>query len=501
MLRLEIVGADKKKKVHAMDHLPIFLDLKNKKTLVTGSGTTAARRTQRALDAGAMVHVFGENLCGDFDELMENSRFFHQQREPGESDIVGALVAWGCRDDGNEQVLVHLARKHNVLLNVADVLENCDFITPSIVDRDPLIVAISTGGASPILARTIRARLEVMLPAAYGDLVRFVGSFRDKVMEKLKTGRERLRFWEAITAGSVTEMYLAGDEAGAIRQLEDELRVAASGSKRQRRGEVYLVGGGPGDPDLLTFRALRLMQLADVVVYDRLIGEGIMNLVRRDAQRIYVGKMPKQHIVPQQEISQMLVKLAKEGKRVLRLKGGDPFIFGRGGEEIEALAAENIPFQVVPGITAASGCSTYAGIPLTHRDHAQACVFTTAHGRDGVLDVDWDVLIRPNQTVAIYMGLSNTQHLCKGFIQRGADPDLPVAVIDNGTRPEQRVVIATVSTLCEKLKDENLEGPAMIVVGTVVNLRKKLSWYKTKSGTMHADYGAEEVRDWIPGAD
>jgi uroporphyrin-III C-methyltransferase/precorrin-2 dehydrogenase/sirohydrochlorin ferrochelatase len=481
-----------------MDHLPIFLDLKNKNTVITGGGTVAARRTERALAAGARVAIFAEALSAEFDELKQQSNFTHYQRTIEAKDLDGAMVAWGCREDGDDQEMVDMARQRKVLVNVADVLDSCDFITPSIVDRDPLIVAISTGGASPILARTIRARLEIMLPAAYGDLVRFVGKFRENTMEKLKSGSERLRFWEAISTGPVTDLFLAGDEEGAAKQLASELDAAASGATRPRLGEVYLVGGGPGDPDLLTFRALRLMQLADVVVHDRLIGEGIMNLVRRDAERIYVGKRPKEHVVPQEEISRMLVRLAKQGKRVLRLKGGDPFIFGRGGEEIEALAAENIPFQVVPGITAASGCSTYAGIPLTHRDHAQTCVFTTAHGRDGVLDVDWEVLLRPNQTVAIYMGLSNTTHLCRGFIARGADPDLPVAVIDKGTRPDQKVVIATVSTLCEKLEDEKLEGPAMIIIGTVVNLRKKLAWYKTKSGSLHAFYDAEEVRDWLP---
>ena len=481
-----------------MDHLPIFLDLKTKKIIVTGGGSIAARRTERALDTGAIAHVFATEFYGDFDTLAENKNCVLHHRNFKATDLDDAVVAWGCMEDESDQVLADLAREKQVLVNVADVPENCDFITPSIVDRDPLVVAISTGGASPILARTIRARLEVMLPATYGDLVRFVGKFRDKAMTKLKAGPERLRFWEAVSTGPVTDLFLAGDEEGATKQLAAELEAAASGNARPKLGEVYLVGGGPGDPDLLTFRALRLMQLADVVVHDRLIGDGILNLVRRDAERIYVGKMPQNHAVPQEEISQILVRLAKEGKRVLRLKGGDPFIFGRGGEEIEALAAENIPFQVVPGITAASGCSTYAGIPLTHRDHAQACVFTTAHGRDGVLDVDWEVLLRPNQTVAIYMGLSNTPHLCKGFIERGADPDLPVAVIDKGTRPDQKVVIATVSTLCDELKDANLEGPAMIIVGTVVNLRDKLSWYRTKSNSMHAVYASDDAKEWLP---
>ena len=482
-----------------MDHLPIFLDLKGKKVIVTGGTIVAARRTEMALRAGAMVEVFADGeLGGEFDEFTDNKNFSQNTAPLSTANLADYAIAYGgMEDEVADQELADLARAAGTLVNVADVPENCDFITPSIVDRDPLVIAVSTGGASPILARTIRARIEVMLPATYGELTRFVGRFRDAAMKKLKAGSSRLRFWEAVTTGPVADLFLAGDEAGAERQLNAELEAAASGTERPKLGEVYLVGGGPGDPDLLTFRALRLMQLCDVVVYDRLIGDGIMNLVRRDAERIYVGKMPQQHTVPQQDISQMLVDLAKQGKRVLRLKGGDPFIFGRGGEEIEALAAEQIPFQVVPGITAASGCSTYAGIPLTHRDHAQACVFTTAHGRDGVLDVDWEVLLRPNQTVAIYMGLSNTPHLCKGFMDRGADPNLPVAVIDNGTRPTQRVVTATVSTLCDVLKDANFKGPAMIIIGTVVDLRKKLSWYKTSMGAMHADYATGDMKEWV----
>ena len=485
-----------------MDYLPIFLDLKGKKVIVTGGGTVAARRVERALSAGAHVDVYCEKLTGEFAELAENEHLAHHTREVGLEDMKGCVVAYGATEDEiKDQLLVELANKAGVLVNIADVPESCDFITPSIVDRDPMILAISTGGASPILGRTIRARLEVMLPAAYGELTKFVGSYRDQVMDKLKEGAQRLRFWEQATTGPVADLFLAGDRAGAQAQLESELEAAASGLEKPRLGEVYLVGAGPGDPDLLTFRALRLMQLCDVVVFDRLVGDGIMSLVRRDAERIYVGKLPKQHIVPQEEISAMLVDLAQQGKRVLRLKGGDPFIFGRGGEEIEALVEKKIPFQVVPGITAASGASTYAGIPLTHRDHAQACVFTTAHGRDGVLDVDWDVLLRPNQTVAIYMGLSNTSHLCKGFIERGADPDMPVAVIDNGTRPNQQVVTATLSTLCDVMKDADIKGPAMIIVGTVVNLREKLAWYRTNMGAMHADYASEDMQNWVSKAD
>ena len=241
-------------------------------------------------------------------------------------------------------------------------------------------------------------------------------------------------------------------------------------------GVVYLVGAGPGDPDLLTFRALRLMQKADVVLYDRLTDEGAMNLVRREAERIYVGKQPDDHELPQEEISALLVKLARQGRRVLRLKGGDPFMFGRGGEEIEALAAEGIPFQVCPGVTAATGAAAYAGIPLTHRDHAHACVFVTGHGKDGNIALDWGVLLQPRQTVAIYMGLRNLGALTREFIAHGADADMPAAVVDNATRAAQRVVVGTLGTLDEKTRRAELRGPAIIIVGTVVTLRDKLDW-------------------------
>jgi len=265
--------------------------------------------------------------------------------------------------------------------------------------------------------------------------------------------------------------------AAAEHQLNAELDDASGDQPKGRIGEVYLVGAGPGDPDLLTFRALRLMQRADVVLYDRLVGEDILTLMRRDAERIYVGKLPQQHTMQQEDISQLLVDLALQGKRVLRLKGGDPFIFGRGGEEIEKLAEHDIPFQVVPGVTAAAGCASYSGIPLTHRDHAQSCMFVTAHGKDGVLGLDWDVLIRPQQTVAVYMGLSTLKHLAPEIISRGASPDMPAAIIDNGTRENQRVVVGTISTLVELAEAAELKGPSIIIIGTVVTLHEKLQWF------------------------
>ncbi len=358
---------------------------------------------------------------------------------------------------------------------------------PSIVDRSPLVIAVSTGGASPILGRMLKARLETMIPAAYGRLAELMSGFRRRVAAAISDPTMRRRFWEAVLEGPIAEAALAGNEGVAEAHLEREIERWGA-ERASPQGEVYLVGAGPGDPDLLTFRALRLMQKADVVLYDRLTDERVINLVRREAERIYVGKRPDDHELPQPEISALLVKLARQGRRVLRLKGGDPFMFGRGGEEIEALAEHGVPFQVCPGVTAAIGASAYAGIPLTHRDHAQACVFVTGHGRDGKIDLDWPALIQPRQTVAIYMGLRNLEALTAEFIARGASPDLPAAIVDNATRANQRVIVGALGTLAAKARAAGLKGPSIVIVGSVVSLRDKLDWYAPGSSTGAAGY-------------
>ncbi len=322
----------------------------------------------------------------------------------------------------------------------------------------------------------LKSRLEALIPAAYGRLARLTGEFRAAVAKAIPSPIMRRRFWEAVLEGPIGERALSGDERAADAELAHAIERAAAEGAEPPRGEVYLVGAGPGDPDLLTFRALRLMQKADVVLYDRLTDEGVMNLVRREAERIYVGKQPDDHELPQGEISALMIKLAKEGRRVLRLKGGDPFMFGRGGEEIEALAAQGIPFQVCPGVTAATGAAAYAGIPLTHRDHAHACVFVTGHGKDGKIALNWGALSQPRQTVAIYMGLRNLEALTGELIAHGADSDLPAAIVDNATRAAQRVVVGTLGTLAAKARAAELSGPAIVIVGTVVTLRDKLDW-------------------------
>jgi uroporphyrin-III C-methyltransferase/precorrin-2 dehydrogenase/sirohydrochlorin ferrochelatase len=461
-----------------MDYLPIFLDITDKLVVVDGGTTVAARRVERALLAGARVHLFDENLSDEFSTLLGHENLTHHARAITPKDIAGAVVAYGASENEARDTLLYTAAKQaGVLANVADVGEYCDFITPSVVDRSPLVIAISSGGTAPVIARILRARIESLLPPAYGRMAEFLGRFRDRVLAGIKGTTERRRFWETMIDGPAGDHFLAGDLERAESHLLSSLECAMGKGAPCEQGEVFLVGAGPGDPDLLTFRALRLMQRADVVLYDRLVGDGILELVRRDAERIYVGKRPDNHAMFQEDISALMVKLAKDGKRVLRLKGGDPFIFGRGGEEIEMLAEHNIPFQVVPGITAAAGCSTYAGIPLTHRDHAQSCIFVTAHGRDGVLDLDWDVLTRKNQTVAVYMGLSSLKVLSEGFASHGVDPTTPAAIIDNGTRPNQRIITGTIADLYQKATEAKFTGPSIIIIGGVVTLRDKLGWF------------------------
>jgi uroporphyrin-III C-methyltransferase/precorrin-2 dehydrogenase/sirohydrochlorin ferrochelatase len=344
------------------------------------------------------------------------------------------------------------------------------------MDRSPLMVAFSSGGASPVLTRIMRGKLETMIPQNYSRLAAFAERYRELVKQRVTNPAKRRIFWENALESVVAEKVLAGDEDSA----EKIMRQMLAEEDNIQHGEVYLVGAGPGDPDLLTFRALRLMQKADVVVYDNLVSKPILDMTRRDAERIYVGKKRNDHTLRQEEINELLVRLAKEGKRVLRLKGGDPFIFGRGGEEIETLSEHGILFQVVPGITAASGVAAYAGIPLTHRDHAQSCIFVTGHLKDGSMNLDWDALARPKQTIVVYMGLLGLETLCAELVAHGMPDSTPAAIVQQGTTQNQRVVTGTLATLAGIAQRENLHAPTLIIIGGVVNLRKKLAWFKPR---------------------
>lgn len=459
-----------------MKYLPIFYDLSVRPCLVVGAGEIAARKVRQLRKAEASVTVIAPDICDELQGLVDNKEIQYIAERFSEEILHDKILVIAATNDEevNRQVS-ELAKAQNIPVNVVDNPGLCSFIMPSIVDRDPVQIAISTGGASPVLARLLRARLETLIPASYGRLAQLIGKFRQHVRQRYPKMQERRRFWEHILQGPVAEMMYAGQDKAALNALEKTLEEEEP--VIDKAGEVYLVGAGPGDPDLLTFRALRLMQQAEVVLYDRLVAPEIVDLCRKDAERIYVGKKRDQHTLPQTEINQLLVDLAKQGKRVLRLKGGDPFIFGRGGEEIDLLSAENIPFQVIPGITAASGCASYAGIPLTHRDYAHTCVFITGHLKDGSMDLNWDTLIQPRQTIAVYMGIAGLEVLCRELIARGMSETMPAALIQQGTTHKQKVYISDLASLPDIPRQHDIQPPTMIIIGEVVKLHENLSWF------------------------
>ena len=457
-----------------MNFLPIFIDVKGRLCLVVGGGDVAQRKVSVLLEAGAAVKAVAPEFPGAFAGL-HAVECVTERFQPGHLD--GAVLVIAATDDSAvNQEVSRQARARNIPVNVVDNPDLCTFIMPSILDRSPLLVAFSSGGASPVLARMLRGKLETMIPQGYGHLTAFCARLRDTVKARVANPAMRRIFWENVLEGAIAEKVLAGDETGAETMLTNLLE----NENTEQTGEVYLVGAGPGDPDLLTFRALRLMQKADVVVYDNLVSKPIVEMTRRDAARIFVGKKRADHTMPQEAINELLVRLAKEGKRVLRLKGGDPFIFGRGGEEIETLAGHGIPFQVVPGITAASGVSTYAGIPLTHRDHAQSCIFVTGHLKDGSMNLDWDALARPKQTVVVYMGLHGLDTLCAKLVEHGLPDSTPIAIVQQGTTQNQRVITGTLATLPGIAQVEKPQAPTLIIIGGVVTLRGKLNWFAPK---------------------
>ena len=428
-----------------MESLPIFIKVKNARCLVIGGGEVARRKVATLLKAEADVEVIAPKLCHELAGLINDGRIKHQKIAFNESHLAGATLVFAATDDEAINVQISNAAKAlNIPVNVVDAPALCTFAMPSIVDRSPVVIAVSSNGSAPVLARMIRTKIETMVPASYGRLANLAREFRETVKSKFSTMQSRRIFWEKVFQGPIAELVFSGQETAAKAVLTEAI---SSDKNDAQYGEVYLVGGGPGDPDLLTFRALRLMQQCDVCVYDKLVSKEVMELVRRDAELIYVGKARDRHTLPQEEINQLLVRLAKDGKRVLRLKGGDPFIFGRGGEEIETLMENGVPFQVVPGITAANGVSTYAGIPLTHRDYAQSCIFTTGHSKPQVgqdnaaVELDWPALTRPNQTVVIYMGLVGLDQICAKLIAHGLLADTPAAVVQQGTTIRQRVVV------------------------------------------------------------
>lgn len=459
-----------------MEYLPLFIDLKDRKCLVVGGGEIAARKAGFLRKANAAVSIVAPRISASTQTLIDKGEVTWLNgvfRAELLSDQI--LVIAATDSEAVNRDVYHHAKANNILINVADCPELCDFIFPSILDRSPIVVAISSGGQSPILARQLRARLETLIPPSYSRLAILVGHYRETVKNKLSTLAMRRRFWETVLQGKVAAHVLAGRDQQAEQALNELLEHADSTELQQ--GEVYLVGAGPGDPELLTFKALRLMQQADMVFYDRLVSKEVLDLVRREAEQIYVGKRRAWHSVRQDAINDLLVVHAKQGKRVLRLKGGDPFIFGRGGEEIATLAAENIPFQVVPGITAASGCASYAGIPLTHRDYSQSCTFVTGQLKKGKLDLNWSALVQPRQTVVVYMGLAGLATLSQQLLKHGMQANTPAALIQQGTTDNQKVWISNITDLPVIAEQEQPIAPTLVIIGHVVTLHKSLAWF------------------------
>lgn len=460
-----------------MDFLPVFLNLHDKPCLIVGGGRVALRKAELILRAGSPVTALAPAFHPDFEQMAKAGRVALEHKAFEPEDLNGFSLAIAATDDRLlNTTIATAARQRGILINVVDQPDLCDFIMPAIVDRSPVIIAVSSGGRAPVLARLLRAQLESLIPANLGKLADLAGRFRCRVKQAIEDPNQRRQFWEQTLTGSPGELMLAGQARAAEEVMVNALEAAAE--HHPPLGYVALVGAGPGDPDLLTFRALRLLQEADTVVYDRLVSPEILNLVRRDAEKLYAGKARANHSLPQEAINQLLVRLAREGKRVVRLKGGDPFIFGRGGEEIETLAEEGIPFMVVPGITAACGCASYAGIPLTHRDYAQSCLFVTGHRQGDQPNLNWDKLVVPRQTLVIYMGMLGLEEICQALIQHGMMPDMPAALIESGTTPRQQVIIATVATLAKRAREEKASAPTLIIIGEVVRLHAKLAWFQ-----------------------
>ena len=473
-----------------MDYLPLFHNLRGRRVLVIGGGEIALRKVRLVQEASALITIVAKDFCPDLLEMDARdtadgcngleliSAAYQHQHLLQHPDTVMVIAATNDRDL-NRLVSEHAQAAH-MLANVVDDPSFSTVIFPSIVDRSPIQVAISSGGDAPVLVRLLRTRFESLLPAGMAKLGALAGSFRERVKTKFASGADRKAFWEDVFYGPIAEQAYANNLDEAERLLVDKLASTDS----FKTGEVYLVGGGPGDPDLLTFKALRLMQQADIVLYDRLVSKEVLNLVRRDATRIYVGKTAGDHPVTQDNINQKLVDYALKCNRVVRLKGGDPFIFGRGGEEIETLAEQGIPFQVVPGITAASGCASYAGIPLTHRDHAQSVRFIAGHLRSGKMDLNWPELVQPNQTLVFYMGLNGMETICQQLKDHGLNPTTPAALIEKGTSDRQQVFVGDLDTLPGIVREAGAKAPTLIIVGSVVSLHNKLAWFSNSGSKL-----------------
>jgi len=468
-----------------MEYFPLFLKLADQPVVVVGGGVVAARKIDLLRRAGARVTVVSPEIAAAVRLLVEKGdvTLIGEEFKPEHLDGMRLAVAATNRQSVNAWV-AHQAEARNIPINVVDDRELSRFIMPAIVDRSPVIVAVGSSGDAPVLTRRLREKLEALLPSRLGALAKFAGTLRDQVKRRVSDGGARRKFWERFFDGDIAADVLAGREQQAQAAIDDALTTVANNRNNDARGEVALVGAGPGDPGLLTLRALRVLQNADVVLYDRLVSQAVLDLARRDAEFVSVGKAAGCAPIPQDQINALLVEHALAGRRVVRLKGGDPFIFGRGGEELETLAKHGIRYEVVPGVTAAVGCAAYAGIPLTHRDHAQTLTFVTGHhkaeGQAG--DLDWTTLAKPGHTIVFYMGMQTLPNIVTRLLEHGASPELSAAVIEHGTQANQRVVLGELSNLEQRVREAAVGSPALLIVGEVTRLHATLGWFNTVEG-------------------
>lgn len=485
-----------------MNTFPLFHKLDNQPIIIIGGGEVALRKADLLQRSGANLTIIAPQISPELKSLLtQNSKHQLIEQNYDKSYLANKRLAIVATDNHELNLAIHADCKAiNLPVNVVDTPELCDFIFPAIVDRNPITIGISSNGKAPVLARLLRAKIETSIPQHYGKLAKMAGDFRDEVKEKLPTINARRKFWEHAFTGSVAELVFAGNHDTAQTQLETDLHTLSqlyqtnsqnkndldndhdsapniNSNINNNDGEVYIVGAGAGDPELLTFKALRLMQQADIVFYDALVSDEILDLCRRDSDKVFVGKKRCNHAVAQENINELLVKHAKQGKRVVRLKGGDPFVFGRGGEEAEELIKHGVAYQIVPGVTAATAAASYAGIPLTHRDYARSVRFVTGCLKKGTPNEQFSTMLEPNETIVFYMGLHALERLTTGLIDAGKPSDTPIAIVANASRPNQQVLTGTLANIVSKQAKAQLPTPALLIMGDVVNLHDKLKWY------------------------
>ncbi|HEX3602951.1 MAG TPA: siroheme synthase CysG [Steroidobacteraceae bacterium] len=459
-----------------MDYFPVFFDLQSQKVLIVGGGEVALRKLALLERTGAAITVIAPKVLPDFEQRAGAGKIELALREFVPEDLNGArLVIVATSRRAVNRWIATLSEARAIPVNVVDDRQASRFIVPAVIDRTPVLVAVATMGTSPVLARRLRERLEAVIPKRVGELALWLRALRHAARRRLRDTAARRRYFEQIVDGAAARRFVQGDVQGAQRIAQQLL--AAGACSAAAAGEVALVGAGPGDPELLTLKALRALQDADVILHDRLVPAAVLDMARRDAARICVGKAAGGIGSTQQQINELLIEHARRGRRVVRLKGGDPFIFGRGGEELEALSRAGITFSVIPGITAAAGCAAYAGIPLTHRDFAHGVTFVAGHEDGEGREPDWRTLAKTGFTTVFYMGLARVQHIAARLVEHGAADTRPAAVIAQGTLENQRIVTGTLATIAALASQANLQSPGLIVVGEVVSLHASLAWF------------------------